>query len=219
MYDPIKNLSDEQLGQLFRLIFETRLNPRMQINPEINPMVLMAFRFFENQFRLDDVKYSQFVERQRENGKKGGRPKQEKPNNPLVSEETQKTQPFFSKPKKAYKEKDKVKDKDKDKDKDIYISTSPEVEDGNLSVGFKTLGSFEKRKDEVVMKVSELYPDKLVDKAFDNFVEQNKIKSYKYKNYYLAFCNWVREDRYGKYSKQGIKKPSPFLKYAERSSK
>lgn len=80
-YEPIKYLTDEQLGRLFRTIFEYQINGNLEIDEDIR----MAFEFFKNQFRIDNEKWQKKIEANRENGKKGGRPKktQEKPKNPL----------------------------------------------------------------------------------------------------------------------------------------
>lgn len=110
-YEPLKILSNEQLGKLFRAIFEYQVNGIEKVEPDIK----MAFEFFKNQFRLDNEKYEKIVERNKINGSKGGRPKtQENPKNPLG----------FKKPKKADKDKEKEKDKEKDKDNDTTITSS-----------------------------------------------------------------------------------------------
>lgn len=109
-YEPIKFLDDEKLGKLFRAIFEYQINKIECQDMEIR----MAFEFFKNQFRLDDEKYQKIVERNKENGKKGGRPKQneENPKNPVG----------LKKPKKADNDNDNEKDNDNDNDTttDIY---------------------------------------------------------------------------------------------------
>lgn len=107
-YEPIKFLDDEKLGKLFRAIFEYQINKIECQDMEIR----MAFEFFKNQFRLDDEKYQKIVERNKENGKKGGRPKQneENPKNPVG----------LKKPKKADNDNDNEKDNDNDTTTDIY---------------------------------------------------------------------------------------------------
>ena len=86
-FDPIKDLKDEELGQLFRLIFEYQNsleNPDNPKNPvgswvislkKLSPHLQMAFTFFKNQFELDEAKYAAIVIRNQTNGVKGGRPK------------------------------------------------------------------------------------------------------------------------------------------------
>ena len=98
-YEPISELSDEDLGLLFRSIFNYQING---IEPTNTSRIYMAFQFFKNQFRLDNDKYQKVVNRNKTNGLNGGRPKtQDNPNNPVG----------FQKPKKA--------DNDNDKDNDI----------------------------------------------------------------------------------------------------
>lgn len=100
-YEPISELSDEDLGQLFRYIFLYQIN---QIEPPNTSRVYMAFQFFKNQFRLDNEKYLKVVNRNKTNGLNGGRPKtQDNPKNPVG----------FSKPKKA--------DNDNENDNDYVI--------------------------------------------------------------------------------------------------
>jgi len=99
-YEPIKDLSNEDLGQLFRDLFLYQIEGT---EPTNTSRTFMAFQFFKNQFRLDDAKYSKVVNRNKTNGLNGGRPKtQDNPKNPAG----------FDKPKKA----------DKDKEKDNVIT-------------------------------------------------------------------------------------------------
>lgn len=94
------DLTDEEAGKLIKHIMQY-LN---DLNPEApDRLTTLLFKPFEKQFKRDLVKYEDFIDKQRENGSKGGRPNK-----------TQKTQAFISKPKKA--DKDKVKDKVKDKE-------------------------------------------------------------------------------------------------------
>jgi hypothetical protein len=77
-YEPIKHLDDEDLGKLFRAIFEYNLSDK-NINGMVVPLeVKIPFEFFRNQFNLDDAKWMKRVEASKENGLKGGRPPQPK---------------------------------------------------------------------------------------------------------------------------------------------
>lgn len=69
-YKPISKLSDKQLGRLFRAIFMHQLGEVVSVEEDIE----MAFEFFKNQFEIDESKYQGIVERNRENGRKGGNP-------------------------------------------------------------------------------------------------------------------------------------------------
>lgn len=113
-YAPIKKLSDQNLGILFRALFEYQIDGK---EPDDDSEILMPFEFFKNQFGLDAIKYQKVVDRNKENGKKGGRPKtQENPKNPVGYEE----------PKKADNGNDKVTVKEKEKEtvKDIVYRKS-----------------------------------------------------------------------------------------------
>lgn len=117
-YEPIKELSDEELGQLLRVIFNFQINPNNPVGFDIKPSVKMAFEFFKNQFRLDDLKYQNIVERNRANGQKGGRPRksedtQDNPENPVGLE----------KPKKADNDNENEKDNENDNEKENDFNT------------------------------------------------------------------------------------------------
>lgn len=102
-YPAIEDLSNEQLGKLFRAIFEYQISEIDCTDPDI----VMAFKFFKNQFRLDAVKYEKVVNRNRANGLNGGRPKTEdNPENPVG----------LSKPKKADNDNDNGKGNVKEND-------------------------------------------------------------------------------------------------------
>ena len=109
-YAPIEALSREEKGELLEAIFEYQISG---IEKQLSPHVHMAFCFFKNQFLLDEKKYQEAVEKNRENGKKGGRPKksQQNPKNPLG----------LNKPKKADKDNDKDNDKEKENDIDALF--------------------------------------------------------------------------------------------------
>lgn len=70
-YEPIKSLSDKQLGRIFRALFDYRLENEVQVEDDIK----MAFLFFKNQMDIDERKYNNKVETNKQNGSKGGAPK------------------------------------------------------------------------------------------------------------------------------------------------
>lgn len=70
-YKPISRLYDKQLGRLFRAIFKYQLGEEVTVEEDIE----MAFEFFKNQFEIDELKYQGIVERNRNNGRKGGNDK------------------------------------------------------------------------------------------------------------------------------------------------
>lgn len=79
-YEPIKLLSDKQLGRLFRALFDYQIEGSTQVDADLQ----MAFAFFKNQMDMDESKYQKVVQRNKLNGSKGGRPtREESTQNPL----------------------------------------------------------------------------------------------------------------------------------------
>lgn len=103
-YEAIKNsLSDEQLGRLFRLIFEKQLGNEVVLDKDIE----IAFNFINNQLLVDAEKYEETSKKRSDAGKKGGAPKGNK-NASKIAQTT-----------KSNKNKqNKLKDNDNDNDKD-----------------------------------------------------------------------------------------------------
>ncbi len=99
-------LPDEIAGKLIKHIF-AYVNDE---NPPCDDLLLtIAFELIKTQLKRDLRKYDDYIDKQKFNGAKGGRPKKE--------ETTQITQPFFQEPKKA----DNVNDTDNDNVKDIKV--------------------------------------------------------------------------------------------------
>ena len=86
----INLLTDEQLGQLIRAIFEYE---KTRETPELDGIIKMAFSFIKAQLDRDREKYERKVQKNRENGAKGGRPR--KVENQMENKETQKTERFY----------------------------------------------------------------------------------------------------------------------------
>lgn len=83
-YEPIKTLKNEQLGKLFRAIFNYTINDEITQEDDI----LIAFMFIKNQLDIDNEKYLKICERNKMNGQKGGRPKKPKKPNGLSGNPT-----------------------------------------------------------------------------------------------------------------------------------
>lgn len=116
-YKPISRLSDKQLGRLFRAIFKYQLGEEVTVEEDIE----MAFEFFKNQFEIDELKYQGIVERNRNNGRKGGNDK---------NSETVKTKPSGSQTSQwgLLNENDNENDNDNDL-KETSLSRSKEKEE------------------------------------------------------------------------------------------
>ena len=170
-YDSIKNLSDQNLGKLFRAIFEYHNDKELKLEPEVQ----MALNFLKKQFQLDHIKWVKKVTAQRANGEKGGRPKssdgidsgEEKPN------QTHGNFKNPTKPKKAEKGKEKGKEKEKGKvNIDIKMATPRKLAKNeinnienkeNLIKVWKTIFSDTWKQDS---KIKEMYENKLSE--FEN---------------------------------------------------
>lgn len=86
----VGHLTDEQAGKLFKHIL-SYVNDK---DPQTEDVIInLAFEPIKQQLKRDLKKWVGYIKKQRDNGKKGGRP-------PVI-EETQKTQAFSDKPKKA----------------------------------------------------------------------------------------------------------------------
>lgn len=77
-YEAIKSLNNEQLGRLFRAIFEKQLQNNSKTTENevvLEDDIIIAFNFINNQLLVDNEKYLKKCETNRNNGKKGGAPK------------------------------------------------------------------------------------------------------------------------------------------------
>lgn len=96
--ESMEQLTDAERGRLFTAcLFYSKTGEA----PQLSGNERFVFPAMRSQIDRDIQNYEDFVKKQSENGKKGGRPR--KPT------ESQKTQPFFEKPKKG-KEKEKEKE-------------------------------------------------------------------------------------------------------------
>ena len=95
--DFLNALSDEQLGRLLRLLFDFAENKTIKNNID-DAAVNMAYIFITAQMQRDFEKYERKCKRNAENGKKGGRPCKKAD----ALEETEKSERFSEKAKKAY---------------------------------------------------------------------------------------------------------------------
>ncbi len=110
----LDEMTDAQAGKLFKAIKEYQLSGAERCEQDVEAdtdsplkdfVIRIAFAPFRAQFERDAEKYEKKVEKNRENGSKGGRPKK-----------SEKTQSVFEEPKKA--------DSDSDSDSDSDISTT-----------------------------------------------------------------------------------------------
>ena len=154
--EQLKDLSDEELGKLIRAMFKFE---KLGFEDEnLTPLANMAFGFIKRNLIRDRENYDKRSETSKINGKKGGRPKNEKPKKP--NSET------YSKPNnltKPDKDKDKVKVNDKDKDKEVVDSiTYCEEQFG------RTLSPVEYQ---LIMNWREWFSDDVINYAIDKSIK------------------------------------------------
>lgn len=120
--EPLKLLTDEQRGRLLMALIDYS---ESGVVPELDGISMMAFSFIQSQIDRDSKKYENRCSSNRENGKKGGRPKkendsEENPKNPLGFEEIEKK---TKNPKKPIK----IKNKDKDINKNTMCKSEADA--------------------------------------------------------------------------------------------
>ena len=137
----LKTLSREMLGDFLYAVYEYQTDGI--IPPPTSP-IYFPFMYAKIQFDADDAKYESVVERNKVNGKNGGRPKKE-PEKPTGFNDNPKN-PVD--PKKPDKEEDRDKGEDRDRDKD-------KEEEKNKKNAKKGEGDFEEIEAEEVFSETE----------------------------------------------------------------
>lgn len=144
----LKHLSNEQLGELMRMLFEYQIEGKA---PEPTNPLFIAFGFIRSAMDRDLEKWNERAERARVNGLKGGRPKE----NQQGLEQTQKTQSVISKPKKPV---------------NVSVSVNDSVSDNvNANANFKKWS-----KDDLIKSMTpytERYPKNMLNEFFNYWAE------------------------------------------------
>lgn len=65
-----------------------------------------------------------------------------------------------------------------------------------------TIKLFLEHREKILLKAKEKYPDKNCEKAIEDFIGYIQSRKTKYRDFKLAFFNWVREDRFNQYGQQ-----------------
>ena len=92
-YETINSLSDDEAGRLIKALILYNINGT---ESKLERVEEIAFKMLKAQINRDIQSRKEFLEKQRENGKKGGRPRKpngflENPENPTVFKKTQKS--------------------------------------------------------------------------------------------------------------------------------
>jgi hypothetical protein len=163
-------LPDEIAGKLIKHIF-AYVNDENPISEDL--IINIAFEPIKQSLKRDLKRYEEYVDKQSVNGAKGGRPK--KPN------ETQITQPFIEKPKKA---------------DSVSVSDSVSVNDINIFNEFWDLYNKKLNRElsEKAFKKIKSSEYDLIKNHIPNFVKQFKDKQFQpYFSTYLNTKRWQDE--------------------------
>ena len=121
LFQRLERLTDEQIGMVFRAIlaFQNGMEPQVA-----DPLAQLSFDFIKLDLIKNNEKYQEAINRSRENGKKGGRPRKENPENPVGYSQSgglngnphspagfEETEGLNQKPRKAVNENDNENDK------------------------------------------------------------------------------------------------------------
>ena len=163
-------LPDEIAGKLIKHIF-AYVNDENPISEDL--IINIAFEPIKQSLKRDLKRYEEYVDKQSVNGAKGGRPK--KPT------ETQKTQAFFEKPKKA-----------------DSVSVSDSVNDNDINIFNDLWNLYNKKlnKEESVNAFKKIKSSEyeIIKNHIPNFVKQFKDKQYQpYFSTYLNKKRWQDE--------------------------
>lgn len=175
-FEVLQELSDEDLGKVFRMIFEYTIHG---IIPDKKDKNYIAFSFLKLNLDRDNKKYLDIIERNKINGSKGGRPKKPKKPSGLNGNP--------SKPKKA----------DIDIDTDIVIERDIDI-DIKTKHSFCKSPYFEFSKFEEAFlqtKCYSRYPNLSIEAIHEELMLASDSNSkYKYNNWLSVAQNWVNRN-------------------------
>lgn len=180
----VYRLSDDEAGKLFKSLFPYS---RGNIKPDFenSPALAMAFDILSLAIDRDKEKYFARCEKNRENGKKGGRPRKQQ----SVLEETEKSDWFFEKPKKA------DKDMDKDMERDMDIINYQQIADmyNNTCVSFPRLTKLSDKRKKAIKARLRKYTIDDFQKLFKMAEGSSFLKGQNNRNWSATF-DWLIAD-------------------------
>lgn len=215
-------MTSEQAGDFIKAIYHYQINGEL---PKLDFAIKMAIIPFVNQFVRDEEKYNSFIDKQKGNGAKGGRPK-----NPIKPNETQKTQAFLEKPKKAYSVSDNdsvnvnVNDNESKKESkkvSLKKETNPDLfENLEISESRKILlkewidykaerkETYKPRGFKMLVKILSEYSDEIVKKSIEVSISSN---------WSGLFPEKIKQEPF-KVQPQGYKPPTPTVERNEANN-
>ena len=164
-------LPDEIAGKLIKHIF-AYVNDENPISDDL--IINIAFEPIKQSLKRDLKRYEQYVEKQAVNGAKGGRPK--KPT------ETQITQPFFEKPKKA---------------DSVSVSDSVSVNDNKININiFDELYNLYNKKVNRTASLKAFNKIKITEYDAIRKHIPNFVKTFKDKQFQPYFSTYLHNERW-----------------------
>ena len=164
-------LPDEIAGKLIKHIF-AYVNDENPISEDL--IINIAFEPIKQSLKRDLKRYEQYVEKQAVNGAKGGRPK--KPT------ETQITQPFFEKPKKA---------------DSVSVSDSVSVNDNKININvFDELYNLYNKKVNRTASLKAFNKIKITEYDAIRKHIPNFVKTFKDKQFQPYFSTYLHNERW-----------------------
>lgn len=174
--ETFEELSDEEAGRLIKHLFNY-VNDK---NPEASDkLTKMCFIPIKQSLKRDLKKYESYIEKQKVNGAKGGRPKK-----------TEKTQAFLEKPKKADSVSDSVNDNvsvSEIKDKSFTINNKKFISKGLTDMQWLEILAMQNRVSLDMVK------NKLT--TFDDFLISTKKQHSNYKEFASHFNYWLAKNK------------------------
>lgn len=168
-YVAIKELEDEQLGRLFRALFEKQLGNEVVLTNDIK----IAFNFINNQMVVDNQKYKKKCETLKNNAKKGGAPKGNQ---------------------NAKKQKQPNREKNNLNDNDNEIIINDNLKEKNKKEK-NSFGEFKNvlLSEEELEKLKQRFSDyELRIEKLSNYIAS---KGDRYKSHYATILNWARNEK------------------------
>ncbi len=185
-------LTDEEIGQLMRALFAYETTGEVL---ELTGAVKMAFSFIRADLDKNREKYEERCNKNAENGKSGGRPK-----NKTVTElteekrtvlnKTEKSERFFEKPKKA--DSVSVSDRDSEQEKNIKKETARKkaAEPKNAYGEFGNVSLSEAEYSKLIDRFGEAKAKEYIERLSGYIAS----KGAKYKSHYATILNWAKKD-------------------------
>ena len=163
---PFELLDMEQRGILITAIFEYQMYGEVRIT--LTPLVNMAFVCIKDTLDRDARAYAETCKRNSENGKRGGRPRRNQAVDNQVLEREEKTDRFFSKPKKADNdnEHDNEPDSEHDNDTDEVLVEVVKYYEDNIGLLVPATAT-------ILIDLKEKHSKELIKEAIDICCKRN----------------------------------------------